>query len=222
MTKLVLLSDNHTKIHGIHIPDADILVHAGDISSKGEKYTIEEFFEWMKFLTHVKYKIFIAGNHDKSFDTKYGGKQKWLLDLIEDGKQHGIYYLENSGVTLEGIRFYGMPWTPWFYGDFWAFNAKPEEMKEYVDAIPECDVLITHGPPKNILDRTNNGGGHVGCPELKRRIEELQPTLAVFGHIHEGNGYMKLGSTDCFNVSLLDELYNHVNQPIIYNYEHLL
>lgn len=31
-------------------------------------------------------------------------------------------YLEDSGTVIEGIRFYGSPWQPEFFG--WAFNAK--------------------------------------------------------------------------------------------------
>jgi Icc-related predicted phosphoesterase len=222
MTKLILLSDTHTKHLGTEIPDGDILIHAGDFSNIGERYDVEDFFEWLHSLTNVKHKVFIAGNHDKSFDSKYGGKKEWLLKLIEEGKKNNIHYLEDSMITIEGIRIYGMPWTPWFYGDYWAFNLKSEEMAEKVDLIPNCDVLVTHGPPKYILDKVKSDKIHVGCEHLTNKIKLMQPTLSVFGHIHEGHGKEMLASTECYNVSYLDENYKVKNQPVTYIYEHII
>ena len=46
---------------------------------------------------------------------------------------------------------------------------------------------ITHGPPREILDRTM-GGAHVGCFALAARLEEIRPALSVFGHIHKDRG----------------------------------
>ena len=47
--------------------------------------------------------------------------------------------------------------------------------------------MMTHGPPKNILDETN-GNEHVGCDHLLRAVERCRPRLHCFGHIHEGWG----------------------------------
>lgn len=44
----------------------------------------------------------------------------------------------------------------------------------------ECDVLLTHGPPWDILDRCWTGE-KAGCEELAERVKELKPLLHVFG-----------------------------------------
>lgn len=56
-------------------------------------------------------------------------------------------------------------------------------------AIPDdIDILITHTPAYQALDKTRRGK-HAGCPVLARRIEELDRCrLHVFGHIHESHG----------------------------------
>ncbi|ROT38207.1 hypothetical protein SODALDRAFT_333980 [Sodiomyces alkalinus F11] len=49
------------------------------------------------------------------------------------------------------------------------------------------DVVITHGPPHGILDRTQDAkrGGSQG---LFAAVEKARPRLHCFGHIHEGWG----------------------------------
>lgn len=77
------------------------------------------------------------------------------------------------------------------------------------------DVLITHGPPKYILDLA--GGEHVGSMSLSDAVSiSIQPKLHVFGHIHEGYGTQRYGNIDFVNCSLLDGYYQPVNRPIIY------
>jgi hypothetical protein len=58
-----------------------------------------------------------------------------------------------------------------------------------VAKIPEVDILLTHGPPHNILDRTT-ARDHAGCPSLLRHLGRMTnpPRLHVFGHIHEARG----------------------------------
>ena len=55
--------------------------------------------------------------------------------------------------------------------------------------IPEdVEILVTHTPPRGILDRTRRGK-RAGCPTLAARIESLSTCrLHVFGHIHEAHG----------------------------------
>ena len=61
-------------------------------------------------------------------------------------------YLEDSGIEIDGVRFWGSPWTPNFMD--WAFMLDRDELLyQKWKAIPEhTDVLITHGPPKGIGD----------------------------------------------------------------------
>ncbi|KAJ7089217.1 hypothetical protein B0H15DRAFT_279689 [Mycena belliarum] len=57
---------------------------------------------------------------------------------------------------------------------------------------PSCrpsptDILLTHGPPHGVLDRTTKAT-LAGCPALAARLAALRPRLHVFGHIHEARG----------------------------------
>jgi Icc-related predicted phosphoesterase len=158
--------------------------------------------------------VFIAGNHDKSFDSKYGEMQDWLSEGIAELEQNNIWYLKDALIELESIKFYGMPWTPWFYGDTWAFNKRlGPDMQEVIDMIEPCDVLITHGPPMYTGDLASNNGQHVGCPQLREKIEEIQPRLHVFGHIHEGSGIQAVNRCIHVNASQLNEHYELINTP---------
>ncbi len=54
----------------------------------------------------------------------------------------------------------------------------------------ECMVMITHGPPKGVLDKTTRGD-NVGCDHLMRAVAHCRPILHCFGHIHEGWGFAR-------------------------------
>jgi Icc-related predicted phosphoesterase len=102
-------------------------------------------------------------------------------------------YLEDSYVTIENIKIYGSPWQPRF-GKNWGFNLeRGEELKEKWEKIPDdIDILITHGPPESILDKTDQGLS-VGCDQLFEFVmEKIKPKIHIFGHIHESvNFFLK-------------------------------
>ena len=216
MSTLVLISDTHTKHYEIDAqlkeiyenhPDA-IIVHAGDISYRGRKWEVEEFTEWYSGLP-FKHKIMIAGNHDFLFeDSPEAAKD--ILDKI--GPE--IIYLNDSGVELEGLKFWGSPVTPWFHN--WAFNRVGEKINEHWDLIPvDTNILITHGPPYLTLDTTKSGL-RVGCPELANKIEGLSDLkVHVFGHIHEADGIVERNGVTYINASILDLYYEVKNSPVI-------
>lgn len=64
--KVICVSDTHNKLSKIKIPDGDMIIHAGDVSSKGDYYDVLKFVKEFSALPH-KHKIFIAGNHDFIF-----------------------------------------------------------------------------------------------------------------------------------------------------------
>jgi len=94
-------------------------------------------------------------------------------------------------VTLFGLRIYGSPWQPAFFD--WAFNLPRcgPQLREVWSRVPEgIDILVTHGPPHRVHDRTVEGDD-AGDEVLRERLESMTkpPRLHVFGHIHEGYGY---------------------------------
>jgi Icc-related predicted phosphoesterase len=115
-------------------------------------------------------------------------------------------------VEIDGLKIWGSPWTPTFYN--WGFNANKYRMQEIVNAIPKCDVLITHGPPLMILDYA--GRDRAGCPTLRNAVlERIKPELHVFGHIHAGAGAYTENGIQFINVAMVDERYQVVHNPYV-------
>jgi len=77
--------------------------------------------------------------------------------------------------------------------------------------IPDnTDVLITHGPPIEIMDIVERDDGvrvHTGCPSLLQRINAIKPKYHIFGHIHEGYGRVDIDGVAYCNVSSMDKGY---------------
>ena len=191
MTRLVLLADSHGFHSGLRVPDGDILVHAGDLTGRGTLRELEEANRWLASLPHP-FKIAIAGNHDFCFQDEPDEARRTLTAAL---------YLQDDAVQVDGIRFWGSPWQPWFYD--WAFNLKrgPALAQKWALIPDGVDVLVTHGPPAGILDRTGDGR-EVGCEDLLRRVEVVRPRLHVFGHIHEGRGALWRDGTLFVNASV--------------------
>jgi Icc-related predicted phosphoesterase len=203
------LSDTHGK-HGLlkNLPKADAIIHAGDVSSSGSEHSVVDFMNWFSDLDY-EFKIFIAGNHDFYFERESTSYLKKMIPA-------NLIYLNDSGVTINGINIWGSPITPWFYD--WAFNReRGVEINKHWKLIPKnTDVLVTHGPPAGILDQVNADRG-VGCEDLLKRINSIKPKVHVFGHIHEAYGSEVSGYTKFINASILDEKYQIANEPILFS-----
>lgn len=60
----------------------------------------------------------------------------------------------------------------------------------------DTEILLTHTPPHEVLDKTRRGK-HAGCDVLAARLEQLHACrLHVFGHIHEAHGASIAGEKD--------------------------
>jgi predicted phosphodiesterase len=59
--KFVAISDTHGKHQKLVLPKGDVIIHAGDVSSKGQENEVIDFLKWFSNLD-FEYKIFIAGN----------------------------------------------------------------------------------------------------------------------------------------------------------------
>lgn len=200
------ISDSHNKHRKLKLPkytEVDLIIHSGDITEYGSQEEIHDFFSWYKKLSY-KYKIVIPGNHDKCFDEKFWndkalrndrlrqkllGAEEWAPAEVKNFEsKQGCYFLNHSSIEIEGINFFGSPWTPDFHPQYWAFNYNKKTGETIWDTIPlNTDVLITHGPPFGYGDYTLSGD-RVGCDFLLKKIREVKPKYSLFGHIHEDNG----------------------------------
>ena len=194
--KIVCISDTHNRHRDISVPDGDLLIIAGDISSRGTDHEVKEFNYWLGSMPH-KHKIMCCGNHDFGFETHPALFRSLITNAI---------YLENESCSFGGFKIWGSPVTPWFFD--WAFNVhRGSRIANVWDRIPvDTDIVITHGPPVGVLDTTISGD-HVGCFDLSLAIERVKPKLHVFGHIHESAGRISLNGTTYINAAQLDHKY---------------
>lgn len=201
--RLVIVSDTHG-FHDAALPDGDVLIHAGDGCKRG---TIDEAKAWLDALRRQPHphKLVIAGNHDRCFEA---------TPELARPLTHGLTYLQDDETTIAGLRFWGAPWQPWFLS--WAFNLqRGAEIAQKWALIPaDTDVLITHGPPHGILDRTYDGRP-VGCEALRQVVDRIAPRVHVFGHIHEAYGTHVEGRTLFVNASICTLRYQPDQAPIV-------
>jgi len=245
--RITHISDTHNKHKQLNgkLPGGDILIHSGDISSLGRKHEVQGFVEWFNGINNYTHKIFIAGNHDMSFDrerllrdklthfegrTEYDtpcseGKPDWLKELLGIHLHPNVFYLENSFVMLDDLKIWGSPISPSFgYG--WAFNKdRGHDINEIWNTIPDdTDMVITHSPIYGYCDKTANTNENVGCADLYHRLHEVKPHLHFSGHIHEAYGYGVIpykdswGDIYAFNGCSCNLRYEVYNAPITFDY----
>ena len=200
---LVILSDTHGFHEQLQIPDGDVLIHAGDFTLHGALEEVSAFNDFLADLPH-RHKLVIGGNHDFCCEQQPDATRTALA---------AAHYLLDESVTIEGWRFYGSPWQPWFMD--MAFNVAAEEDRARAwEQIPaDTDVLITHTPPHGILDLTSLGE-RVGCRPLRQALEHLRPRLHVFGHIHEDYGREERAGTVYVNGCNCTLDYRPTQRPI--------
>lgn len=188
--RIVAVADTHLFHDDLAVPDGDVFVHAGDLCRGGDLAELRVAATWIAGLPH-RHKVVVAGNHDWAFVRDPGAARAMFADT---------HYLEDTEVVIDGVRFYGSPWQPAF--NDWAFNLPRGAALAAVWAnIPRgLDVLITHGPPDGIGDRTTVAR-RTGCAELRRRVAEVEPRMHLFGHIHQDGGAWQVGATTFANVT---------------------
>jgi Icc-related predicted phosphoesterase len=207
--KIVVISDTHC--HKVDLPEGDLLIHAGDLSTGGHRSQIQPQLNWLDRQHDEKgYKdvVVVAGNHDKK---------------LEDPSQFNfrrLIYLDNESTHINGLHIYGSPCTPKFYN--WSFmHERGEPIKRIWDRIPDdVDILITHGPPFGIGDLVR--GRHTGCLDLLHAVQRVKPALHVFGHIHEGYGaYVADAIPNVYfvNAAIMDDDYIPLNKPQVIEWQ---
>jgi len=182
--KILHISDTHgfhNQIPFSRFEGVDMVIHSGDCSNWRDaarnQQEVYDFLEWYMKVP-VKYKIYVAGNHDSSIESRMFRKHHF--------EDRGITYLENEYTDIEGLKIFGTPVTPTF-GD-WSFMKARDTIDRFWSMIEDpMDIFVVHGPPKGILDLTYDPFNTLemcGCRSLGRHIKRLKPTLVCFGHIH--------------------------------------
>ncbi|MEE9581171.1 MAG: metallophosphatase domain-containing protein [Nitrosomonadaceae bacterium] len=211
--KIVCISDTHcTPLAKLNLPEGDVLIHAGDATYRGTEAEIEQFNDELGLIkgryTHGV--LFTPGNHDWYFEKHYESSIVKKEAIITNGK-----CIIHDTIEIDGYKIFMSPYTPRFCD--WAFNVDrgPGLAKLWDDIPKDTDVLVTHGPPKGVLDWAVRDGSHVGCENLLKITRALPLKLHVFGHLHESYGEVTQGGTTFVNCSVLDEHYQLRNEPVI-------
>lgn len=213
--KIWLISDTHTEHEGLHIPaDVDAVMHCGDESNHRDADWNEpesrSFFEWFSNLD-IATKVFVPGNHSIAVE----------LGLVSGEEYPNVQFLIHEAWSWNGLKIFGSPYTPWFFS--WAYNVARSDLDAYWAAIPDdVDILLTHGPPKGILDVTRDWRSkqpiHVGSLSLTRQVRDrIQPRIHAFGHLHDEEGIRNFGLltreatqyVNCACCNLRGDLVNH-------------
>jgi Icc-related predicted phosphoesterase len=188
--KLLLFSDIHCDVKRCELlversKDVDVVIGAGDFANfhRDLNHSIEVLKRTMKQT------ILVPGNSE-SFEE--------LVDACKDWKESRV--LHGSGLRLNDYDFYGVgggiPITP--FGD-WSYDFSEEEAKELLSECPSGAILVTHSPPKGVLDKSSLGKS-LGSKSIRETILEKNPLLVVCGHIHESSGKnSKLGNSKVVN-----------------------
>lgn len=183
--------------HGCHrqlqdLPEADVVVHSGDFCMVGSEAEAIDFLNWFCDLPYA-HKVFICGNHD---DCLYGANI--------DGLDPNVHYLCNSGIEIDGVKFYGVPM---FMGD-----CVTDRQAKNISKIPkDTDVLITHNPAYGILDFDD--GINYGDEQLLSKVMEIPLQLHLFGHIHSQHGITTEHGITFSNGAIMAHDYTTFNMP---------
>lgn len=205
------VSDTHKLHENLILPECDLLIHSGDIGGRTNLEELTLFLSWFEKQPADK-KILVPGNHDIVLD------KKWPHQLKSQGSDYGsmiahqqhsdamtllknydVIYLCDSSYDYKGVKIWGSAYSPSFHRTHWAFNAdRGQEIQKVWGKIPsDVEVLITHTPVRDILDRVeeryrqHTGENlNVGCDDLfavmQKRLMKLK--LHCFGHIHDNYG----------------------------------
>jgi Icc-related predicted phosphoesterase len=177
--KIFAFADTHGRHREIAAPpDTDILICAGDVCEAGDEVQLQDFYKWFA-AQPARHKLFVPGNHDLPFE--------FAPEYAASRLPAGITFIEQGGVTWDGIRFYVLPARMGLHA-----QTAPKRLPAGID------VLVTHCPPAGISD-----AGHWGCPILRKLVEQAAPKIHIFGHCHQHAGEkITIGKTIFYNVAV--------------------
>jgi predicted phosphodiesterase len=227
-------------------PQGDLIIHGGDFSNVGELKDTQKFHDEFAELPYpvkifiagnhdlsLDKEVFCDPNRAFDFE-RYSKRlgisteeyhQRAVACVRDETCVNGfLRYLQDESVLVSSgedsssrdLKVFGSPWQPEFCA--WAFNVdRGAPLAKKWEKIPEdTDVLITHGPPNRILDKTSSGV-FAGCEELRNLLDQggIKPRLHIFGHIHETYGAERVGNTLFVNACTCTLNYRPTNPPIV-------
>ena len=170
------------------IPDADIILLAGDLTNFGDENDAAEVLDIIR--QYNERILAVPGNCDQPQVVRYL-------------KDEGIS-LHGNCVKVDNINFVGIG------GSLPCPGRTPNELaeQEFERLLQSCShdmnenspvVLLTHQPPYGTKADLIATGRHVGSTSIRRFIDEIKPAVCICGHIHEARSEDKAGNTTILN-----------------------
>lgn len=176
--KLLLFSDIHADLEAARqivseSREVDVVIGAGDFAtmSRGLQRCID-------VLSQIdRPAILVPGNNEWPDE---------LLAACKDWKN--AHVLHGQDTQIDGVSFFGLgggvPVTP--FGS-WSFDLSEEQAAKLLEGCPDHAVLVSHSPPKGLVDRSSSGQS-LGSTAVRDLIVQKKPLLVVSGHIHASAG----------------------------------
>ncbi|KAJ5719096.1 hypothetical protein N7493_007551 [Penicillium malachiteum] len=196
-TRFLVFSDTHgldSLPESVSSEYADVAIYCGDLTTESK---LDEYRASIRLLQtiHAPLKLVIPGNHDFTMDIpvfqrkisevqpplepelveqvygRYGEARRLLNDatgitVLDEGTYS--FRLQNGA----SLTVYASPYTP-SLGD-WGFQCHPD--RGHTFDIQNVDFVMTHGPPKGIMDYTYPGV-RAGCPYLFEAVAQARPRM---------------------------------------------
>lgn len=224
MLSICVISDLHGYLPTIE--PCELLLICGDSvpldyqanSKKTKKWYDTVFRKWASELPCDKV-LFIAGNHELHFP---GKKIIYESLFSKDDKITYLCHSEYIHKSKDGkeYKIFGTPYCKVFGN--WAYMYPDDTLRQVFNEIPEnLDILITHDQPYGFGDILLQedcywaDGSHIGNKPLLEAILTKQPRFQFNGHLHScSHEQIMINSTTHYNVSMKDEKYNPVYEPL--------
>ena len=174
MPRLLLFSDVHADLDACRslvdrAPDADVVVGAGDFCRMRRNLQAP-----IDVLSAIDTPTVLVPGNAETEDELEAACADWP----------SVHVLHGTGCTIDGLDFYGLgggvPITPF---GAWSYDLSEGEAEDLLADCPEGAVLVSHSPPKGVVDRDSSGQS-LGSTAVRDTIEEKRPALTVCGHIH--------------------------------------
>lgn len=151
----------------------DVVVGAGDYATV--RRGLPEIIEVLRRIERPV--VLVCGNSETDLE---------LREACRGWPQ--AHVLHGTSVTIDGVPFFGLggavPVTP--FGP-WSYDLSEQEAEALLQDCPSGGILVTHSPPKGLLDLSFSGQS-LGSTAIRAVVERTAPALVVCGHIHESGG----------------------------------
>ncbi len=152
---------------------ADVVIGAGDFATM--RKGLPEIIDVLSSIACPA--ILVPGNGESQEELSAACKV-WPSALV----------LHGSSVDVEGVTFWGVGGAiPTTQFGAWSYDFSEDEGRQLLAGCPEGAVLVSHSPPKGMLDRSSSGQS-LGSQAVLETVEQRRPPLVVCGHVHDSSG----------------------------------